>query len=158
MEQNLADSIYIRSSIKFLHFVPFRQQIWPPRAILVSDWLMLKKSSPLKLLGQMEPNLAGSIYVRSSIKLLHLVPFNQQIWPLLLEIEHMVKLHVFGNNSKNVNNIRNLTGITIISKARSNYPEILKKISLPILELLLFFHQIFKILILFVFYLKNYKR
>jgi hypothetical protein len=119
---------------------------------------MLKKSSPLKLLGQMEPNLAGSIYVRSSIKLLHLVPFNQQIWPLLLEIEHMVKLHVFGNNSKNVNNIRNLTGITIISKARSNYPEILKKISLPILELLLFFHQIFKILILFVFYLKNYKR
>jgi hypothetical protein len=30
----------------------------------------LKKSSPLKLLGKMEPNLAGSIYVRSSIKLL----------------------------------------------------------------------------------------
>jgi hypothetical protein len=59
--------------IRFLHFVPFRQQIWPPRAIVVSDWLMLKKSSPLKLLGQMEPNLAGSIYVRSSIKLLHLV-------------------------------------------------------------------------------------
>ena len=81
-----------------------------PRAILVSDWLMLKKSSPLKLLGQMEPNLAGSIYVRSSIKLLHLVPFGQQTWPLLLKIEHMVKLHVFGNNSKTVNNIRNLTG------------------------------------------------
>jgi hypothetical protein len=46
---------------------------------------MLKKSS-LKLLGQMEPNLAGSIYVRSSIKLLHLVPFGQQTWPLLLKI------------------------------------------------------------------------
>ena len=59
-------------------------------AILVSDWLMLKQSSPLKLLGQMEPNLAGSIYVRSSIKLLHLVPFGQQTWPLLLKIEHMV--------------------------------------------------------------------
>jgi hypothetical protein len=28
-------------------------------------WLMLRKSSPLKQLGQMEPNLAGSIYVRS---------------------------------------------------------------------------------------------
>jgi hypothetical protein len=26
---------------------------------------MLKKSSPLKQLGQMEPNLAGSVYVRS---------------------------------------------------------------------------------------------
>jgi hypothetical protein len=44
---------------------------------------MLKKSSPLKLLGQMEPNLAGSIYVRSSIKLLHLIPFGQQTWPLM---------------------------------------------------------------------------
>jgi hypothetical protein len=41
----------------------------------------LKKSSPLKLLGKMEPNLAGSIYVRSSIKPLHLVPFGQQTWP-----------------------------------------------------------------------------
>ena len=150
MEPNLAESIYIRSSIKFLHFVPFRQQIWPPRAILVSDWLMLKKSS-LKLLGQMEPNLAGSIYVRSSIKLLHLVPFSQQTLPLLLKIEHMVKLNVFGNNSKTVNNIRNLTGLEMISTARSNYPEILKKV-------ISLFHQIFKILILFVFYFKNYKR
>jgi hypothetical protein len=105
MEPNLAESIYIRSSIKFLNFVAFRQ----PRAILVSDWLMLKKSSPLKLLGQMEPNLAGSICVRSSIKLLHLVPYGQQTWLLLLKIEHMVKLHVFGYNSKTVN-IRNLTG------------------------------------------------
>jgi hypothetical protein len=59
---------------------------------------MLETSSPLKLLGQMEPNLAGSIYLRSSIKLLYLVPFGQQTWLLLLKIEHMVKLHVFGNN------------------------------------------------------------
>jgi hypothetical protein len=43
MEPILAESIYIRSSIKFLHIVPFHQQIWPPRAILVSGWLMLKK-------------------------------------------------------------------------------------------------------------------
>jgi hypothetical protein len=43
MEPNLAESIYIRSSIKFLHFVPFRQQMWPPRSILVSDWLLFKK-------------------------------------------------------------------------------------------------------------------
>jgi hypothetical protein len=61
-------------------------------------------------------------------KLLHLVPFDQQTWPLLLKIEHMVKLHVFGNNSKTVNNIRNLKEIKMISTARSNYPEILKKI------------------------------
>jgi hypothetical protein len=43
MEPNLAVSIYVRSSIKFLHFVPFHQQIWTPRAILVSDWLLFKK-------------------------------------------------------------------------------------------------------------------
>jgi hypothetical protein len=49
--------------------VSFRQQIWPPRVILVSDWLLLKKSSPLKLLGQMEPNLAGIIYVRKELLL-----------------------------------------------------------------------------------------
>jgi hypothetical protein len=34
------------------------QSMAPPRLILFSDWLMLKKSSPLKQLGQMEPNLA----------------------------------------------------------------------------------------------------
>jgi hypothetical protein len=43
-------------------------------------WLLLKKSSPLKLLGQMEQTLAGSIYLRSSIKL-HSVPFGQQTCP-----------------------------------------------------------------------------
>ena len=122
-------------------------------------WLAnVKKIFSSETAGQMEPNLAGSIYVRSSIKLLHLIPFDQQTWPLLLKIEHRVKLHVFGNNSKTVNNNRNLTGVKMISTARSNYPEILKKIWLPILELLPFFRQIFKILILFVFYLKHYKR
>jgi hypothetical protein len=33
----------------------------------------------------------------------------QPTWPLLLKIEHMVKLQVLGNNSKIVNNIKNLT-------------------------------------------------
>jgi hypothetical protein len=35
-EPNLEGSIYVRFSLKFLHFVPFSQQIWLPRAILVS--------------------------------------------------------------------------------------------------------------------------
>jgi hypothetical protein len=39
MEPNLAGSIYVRSSIKLLHLVPFGQQTWPPRLILFSDWL-----------------------------------------------------------------------------------------------------------------------
>jgi hypothetical protein len=43
----------------------------------------------------------------------------------------------------------------MISTARSNYPEILKKIWLLILELLPFFHQILKMLILFILYFKN---
>jgi hypothetical protein len=48
-----------------LFFIPFGQQIWLPRAIVVSDWLMLNKSSSLKLLGQIKPNLAGSLHVIS---------------------------------------------------------------------------------------------
>jgi hypothetical protein len=32
---------------------------------------------------------------------------HQPTWPLLLKIEHMVKLQVFGNNSKTVNNMKN---------------------------------------------------
>jgi hypothetical protein len=50
MEPNLAGSIDARSSIKLRPLVPFGQQTWPPRLILFSDWLMLKKSSPLKQL------------------------------------------------------------------------------------------------------------
>ena len=33
---------------------------------------------------------------------------HQPTWPLLLKIEHMVKLQVLGNYSKTVNNIKNL--------------------------------------------------
>jgi hypothetical protein len=36
---------------------------WPPHAILVSDWSISKKSSPLKLLSHMNRNLVGSIYM-----------------------------------------------------------------------------------------------
>jgi hypothetical protein len=33
---------------------------------------------------------------------------HQPTWSLLQKIEHMVKLQVLGNNSKTVNNIKNL--------------------------------------------------
>ena len=52
MEPTLAVSIFVRSSIKFLHFIPFHQQIWPPRAILVSDWLLFKKIFSSETAGQ----------------------------------------------------------------------------------------------------------
>ena len=55
-------------------------QTWPPQAILVSDWPIFKKSSPLKPLGQMNRNLVGSIYGMSSMKNAHFVPIGQQTW------------------------------------------------------------------------------
>jgi hypothetical protein len=61
MNQNLVGSIYGRFSIKIATFVPIHWQTWPPQSILVSDWLISKKSSPLKLLGQMNEKLVGSI-------------------------------------------------------------------------------------------------
>jgi hypothetical protein len=72
LNRNLVGSIYRRSSIKIAHFVPIRLQTWPPQVILVSDWLISKKSSPLKPPGQMNQNLVGSILGRFSIKIAHL--------------------------------------------------------------------------------------
>jgi hypothetical protein len=45
-------------------------------------WLTdFKKSSPPKPLGQMNRNLVGSIYGRSSIKIAHFIPIRKQTWP-----------------------------------------------------------------------------
>jgi hypothetical protein len=41
---NQYESPYGRSSVKSVHFVPIRLQTWPPQTILVSDWLISKKS------------------------------------------------------------------------------------------------------------------
>jgi hypothetical protein len=50
-------------AVKIAHFVLIGLQTWPPHAILVSDWSISKKSSPLKLLSHMNQNLVGSIYM-----------------------------------------------------------------------------------------------
>jgi hypothetical protein len=60
---------------QFIWLRGFRGE-WPPQTILVSDWLISKKSSPLKLFGQMNRNLVGSIYGRSSVKLAQFVPIH----------------------------------------------------------------------------------
>ena len=73
MNRNLLGNIYGRSSIRFAHFVPIRKQTWPPQTILVSDWLISKKSR-LKPLVQMNRNLVGSIYGRFPIKNTHFFP------------------------------------------------------------------------------------
>ena len=80
MEPNLAGSIYVRSPIKLLHLVPFGQHIWPPRAILFFWLANAKQIFSSETARQMEPNLTGSIYVRSSIKCLRFVPLGKQMW------------------------------------------------------------------------------
>jgi hypothetical protein len=55
-----------------------------------------KKSSPLKLLDQLKPNL---VWIITSFKIVSDDVVHQTTcttWPLWLKIEHMVKLQVFG--------------------------------------------------------------
>ena len=70
---------------------------------------LFQKSSPLKVLDQWKPNLVWNITRVSSFKIVSGDAVHQPTWPLLLKIEHMVKLQVFGNISKTVSNIKNLT-------------------------------------------------
>ena len=81
MEPNLAVSIYVRFSIKFLHFVPFHQQIWPPREILVSDWLLFKKIFFSETAMQNKAKLGRKHLCNILYKTFSLVPFGQQAWP-----------------------------------------------------------------------------
>jgi hypothetical protein len=73
MNRNLVGSIYVRSTITIAHLSPIRLQTWSAQVILVSDWLISKKYSPLKPLGQMNSNLVGSTLGTSSMKIAHLV-------------------------------------------------------------------------------------
>jgi hypothetical protein len=73
LNRNLVGSILGRSSIKIVHLIPIHLQTWPPHAILISDWLISKKSSPLKQLSQMNWNLVESICGKSSINVAHFV-------------------------------------------------------------------------------------
>ena len=72
-EPKLVGSIYGRSSISIAHFIPIHWQTWLPQAMLVSYWLISKKTSPLKPLSQMNRNLVGS-NVRSSIRIAYFLP------------------------------------------------------------------------------------
>ena len=94
-------------------------------SIVVVRRKLFQKSSPLKVLNQWKPNLVRIITRVSSFKIVSGDAVHQPTWPLLLKIEHMVKLQVLGNNSKTVNNIKN-NGVKMISTARSTYPAILK--------------------------------
>ena len=81
---------------------------WRPSSSSVVRRKLFQKSS-LKVLDQWKPNLVWIITRVSSFKIVSGDAVHQPTWPLLLKIEHMVKLQVLGNNSKTVNNIKNLT-------------------------------------------------
>ena len=76
-EPNLVGSIYGRLSIKIAHVVLIPQQTWSEQAILAADWSIPKKISTLKLLGQMNRHVVGSIYGRPSIKIAHFGSVNK---------------------------------------------------------------------------------
>ena len=82
---------------------------WRPSSSSVVRRKLFQKSSSLKVLDQWKPNLVWIITRVSSFKIVSGDAVHQPTWPLLLKIEHMVKLQVLGNNSKTVNNIKNLT-------------------------------------------------
>ena len=76
-------------------------------SVVVVRRKLFQKSSPLKVLDQWKPNLVRIITRVSGFKIVSGDAVHQPTWPLLLKIEHMVKLQVLGNNSKTVNNIKN---------------------------------------------------
>jgi hypothetical protein len=101
MNRNLVGSIYGRSSIKISYFVMIRLQACPLQTILVTDWLISKKSSPLKLLSQMNRNLVGNIYGRSSIKISYFVMIRLQAWPLqtILVTDWLISKQIFSSET-----------------------------------------------------------
>ena len=115
---------------------------------------LLQKSSPLELLDQLKPNLIWIITRVSSLKIVSGDAVHQPTWPLTKNRTYG-KIAGFWVITKKPLMISEIWhGVKMISIARSTY----LAIWLPILELLPFFHQIFKSLILFVLYFKNYKR
>ena len=81
-----------------------------------------QKSSSLKPLGQMLPNLVGLFYSMSFTNLSFGFLIRQKTWPPLLKIEHRGKLQFFANYSKTV------TDIKILAEGKSDQHD---KIYLP---------------------------
>jgi hypothetical protein len=127
-------------------------------SVVVVRRKLFQKSSPLKVLDQWTPNLVWMITRVSSFKIMSGNAVHQPTWPLLLKIEHMVKLQVLGNNSKTVNNIKNLTWDKNDQHIKIYIPCNFEVNLITHLGVIALFYQICKILILFVLYFKNYKR
>ena len=87
---------------------------------------LFQKSSPLKVQDQWKPNLVWIITRVSSFKIVSGDAVHQPTWPLLLKIEHMVKLQVLVITQKPLIILKIWHGIKMISTSRSTYPAILK--------------------------------
>ena len=112
-------------------------------------------SSPRKVLDQWKPNLVRIITRVSSFIIVSCHAVHQPTWPPLLKIEHMVKLQVLGNNSKTVNNIKNLKWDKNDQHSKIYLPCNFEVNLITHLGDIALFHQICKILILFVLYFKK---
>jgi hypothetical protein len=64
----VTDKFYLSSTHRLIEIRTHNVSVDRPHAILVSDWLISKKLSPLKPLSQMNRNLVGSINGRFCIK------------------------------------------------------------------------------------------
>jgi hypothetical protein len=63
--------------------------------LLVSDWQIFFKYSPLKLLSQMNQNLVRSNYGRFYIKIAHFIPISQRTQSKTIRTTHFIWLRRF---------------------------------------------------------------
>ena len=60
---HLSSRIYVKSLIKFLHFIPIRHHTWPHWWFFLLTGRFMKKSSPMKPLANSQKDKAHSRYV-----------------------------------------------------------------------------------------------
>ena len=126
----------LEGPLKIAHLVPICLQTWPPQTILVCDWLISKKSSPLKPLCQMNRNLVGSILGRSSYKdcsfstdpIANMAAGQWQTWSHNVFIEYT-------SSEGNLNSTLVVIGTECIDSCRSNYHNITTMTALPLFNI-----------------------
>ena len=62
MNCNFVGMMYGTSFTKYIHFMLIRHLTWPPKAILVSNWVKFYKSSAMKQQSQMNFNCRNDVY------------------------------------------------------------------------------------------------
>ena len=94
---NLVRSIYGRSFIEITHFVLIHLQTWLPQAIPVLDWSISKNLLSWNCFAKMNRYLVGSTYGRFCIKF-PLKPLSQMNWNLVGSIYWRSSISSRSNN------------------------------------------------------------